>query len=119
MKNTTANTQSLQMPIINITYLAYVCIPQCKCESLRINKASWLEANLWRKRTENTADTVEEIQITSSSATFYGWKYKSSVKYYFVIVEEGEKNIRACKLCAENRTLSYAQNTTSNLKKHL
>ena len=48
--------------------------------------------------------------------TQYGWKYK----HYFVIVEVGEKNIRArCKLCAGNKTMSCAQNTTSNLKKHL
>ena len=35
-------------------------------------------------------------------------------------MEEGEKNIRACcKLCAGNKTLSCAHNTTSNLKKYL
>ena len=65
---------------------------------------------------ENSADTVEEVQTTSSSATFYGWKYK----HYFVIAEEGEKNIRArCRLCVGNKTLSCARNTTSNFKKHL
>lgn len=53
---------------------------------------------------------------TSATATFNSWKYK----HYFVIVEEGEKNIRArCKLCAGNKTLSCARNTTSNFKKHL
>ena len=37
-----------------------------------------------------------------------------------MIVEEGEKNIRApCKFCARNKTLSRAQNTTSNFKKYL
>ena len=60
--------------------------------------------------------SAEELQTTSSSATFYGWKYK----HYFAIVEVGEKNIRArCKLCVGNKTLSCAQNTTSNFKKHL
>ena len=35
-------------------------------------------------------------------------------------MEESEKNIRArCKLCVGNKTLSFARNTTSNLKKHL
>ena len=63
-----------------------------------------------------SAHTVEELQTTSSSATFYGWKYK----HYFAIVEVGEKNIRArCKLCVGNKTLSCARNTTSNFKKHL
>ena len=65
---------------------------------------------------ENSAETVEEVQTTSSSSTFCGWKYK----HYFVIVEEGAKNIRAhCELCAGNKTLSCVQNTTSNYKKHL
>ena len=37
-----------------------------------------------------------------------------------MIVEEGEKNIRApCKFCARNKTLSRARNTTSNFKKYL
>ena len=54
---------------------------------------------------ENSTDTVEEVQTTSSSVIFYGWKYK----HYFVIVEEGEKNVRApCKFCARNKTLSRA-----------
>ena len=54
---------------------------------------------------ENSADTVEEVHTTSSSATFYGWKYK----HFFVIMEEGKKNIRArCRLCAENKTLSLS-----------
>ena len=30
------------------------------------------------------SDTVEAVEPTSGSATFYGWKYK----HYFVIVEE-------------------------------
>lgn len=51
------------------------------------------------------------------TATFYGWKYS----HYFEVVEEGAKNIRVrCKLCAPSqKTLSSAQNTTSNFKKHL
>ena len=65
---------------------------------------------------KSSTDTLEEVQTASSSATFYGWKYK----HYFVIVEEGEKNIRArCKLCAGKKTLSCAWNTTSNFKKQL
>jgi len=56
------------------------------------------------------------LSATSSGATLNSWKYK----HYFEIVEEGEKNIRArCKLCAGNKTLSCARNTTSNFKKHL
>ena len=58
---------------------------------------------------ENNADIVEEVQTISSSATFYDWKYK----HYFVIVEEGEKNIRACcKLC-------WKQDTVLCLKRYL
>ena len=51
------------------------------------------------------------------TATFYGWKYN----HYFVVVEEGAKNLRVrCTLCAPSqKTLSSARNTTSNLKKHL
>ena len=64
---------------------------------------------------KSSADTLEDVQTASSSATFYGWKYK----HYFVIVEEGEKNIRTlCKLCAGKKTLSRAQNATFNFKKH-
>ena len=50
-------------------------------------------------------------------ATFYGWKYRN----YFVVVEEGENNLRArCTLCpASKKPLSCARNTTSNFKKHL
>ena len=37
-----------------------------------------------------------------------------------MIVEVGKKNIRAhCKLCAGNKTLSCARNTTLNFKKYL
>ena len=51
----------------------------------------------------NSVDRVEVVQTIESSTTFYGWKYK----HYIVIVEEGEKNVRACsKLCAGNKTLS-------------
>ena len=51
------------------------------------------------------------------TATFYQWKYS----HYFVVVEEGVKNMRArCTLCApSSKPLSSARNTTSNLKKHL
>ena len=51
------------------------------------------------------------------TATFYGWKYK----HYFVVVEEGENNLRArCTLCPPSKKpLSSARNTTSNFKKHL
>ena len=51
------------------------------------------------------------------TATFYGWKYR----HYFVVVEEGENNLRArCTLCAPSKKpLSSARNTTSNFKKHL
>ena len=50
-------------------------------------------------------------------ATFYGWKYR----HYFIVVEEGESNLRAwCTLCAPSKKpLSSARNTTSNFKKHL
>ena len=50
-------------------------------------------------------------------ATFHQWKYS----HYFVVVDEGEKNMRArCKLCsASSKPLSCARNTTSNFKKHL
>ena len=62
---------------------------------------------------DSCSDIEQEAQ---ASASFYSWKYK----HYFVIVEESEKNIRArCKLCVGNKTLSFARNTTSNLKKHL
>ena len=44
---------------------------------------------------------------------------KHFIAFHFVIVEVGEKNIRArCKLCAGNKTLFCARNTTSNFKKH-
>ena len=51
------------------------------------------------------------------TATFYQWKYS----HYFVVVEEGVKNMQAsCTLCAASRKpLSSARNTTSNFKKHL
>ena len=50
-------------------------------------------------------------------ATFYQWKYS----HYFVVVDEGEKNLHArCTLCsASSKPLSCARNTTSNFKKHL
>ena len=48
------------------------------------------------------------------------WMGVANYKHYFVIVEVGEKNIRAhCKLCAGNKILSCAQNTTFNFKKDL
>jgi len=47
---------------------------------------------------------------------FDGWNYK----HYFILLNEDTKNIRVhCTLCASNKTLSTAKNTTSNLKKHL
>ena len=51
------------------------------------------------------------------TATFYQWKYS----HYFIVVEEGVKNMRAhCTLCAaSSKPLSSARNTTSNFKKHL
>ena len=70
---------------------------------------------------------MEESSLSTTSAlnasggvktlTFYGWKYN----HYFVVVEEGEKNLRVrCTLCAPSqKTLSSARNTTSNFKKHL
>ena len=69
------------------------------------------------------ADTHTEGQSHSAvmkgvkTATFYGWKYK----HYFVVVEEGENNLRAwCTLCPPSKKpLSSARNTTSNFKKHL
>ena len=52
----------------------------------------------------------------SSTATFHKWKFS----HYFVIVNEGEKNLRVrCTLCPGNKTLSCTRNTTSNFKKHL
>ena len=66
------------------------------CENVRVKRSQLMEYS---------ADTVEEVQTTSSSANFYGWMYE----HYFVIAEEGEKNIRArCRLCAGNKTLSCA-----------
>lgn len=50
-------------------------------------------------------------------STFLSWKYS----HYFEYVGERDKNnitVR-CKLCPEDRTLSTARNSTSNLKKHL
>jgi len=52
-------------------------------------------------------------------ATFYQWKYQ----HYFTIVEDSEsaKNIRArCTLYSpSSKPLSFARNSTSNVKKHL
>ena len=60
---------------------------------------------------ENSAHTMEEMQAVH--VTFMAGSINTS---YFVIVEVGEKNIRAhCKLCAGNKTLSCAQNTTVTL----
>ena len=72
---------------------------------------------------------VEEVVVVSAGqsteastraggvreATFYKWKYRQ----YFVIVEEGDKNLKArCTLCSTSaKPLSCARNTTSNLKK--
>ena len=52
-----------------------------------------------------------------SGTTFHQWKYS----HYFVVVDEGEKNMRArCTLCsASSKPLSCARNTTSSFKKHL
>ena len=59
---------------------------------------------------------MAEGSSSTSTATFHGWKYS----HYFVIIEEGEKNLRVrCTLCPGNKTLSSARNTTSNFKKHL
>ena len=70
---------------------------------------------------------MEEISPSTSSAlnvsggvktaTFYGWKYN----HYFVVVEEGERNLWVCcTLCAPSqKTLSSACNTMYNFKKHL
>ena len=56
---------------------------------------------------------TERVRI----AMFHQWKYS----HYFVVVDEGEKNMRArCTLCsASSKPLSCARNTTSNFKKHL
>ena len=50
-------------------------------------------------------------------ATVHQWNYS----HYFVVVDEGEKNMRArCTLCsASSKPLSCARNTTSNFKKYL
>ena len=62
---------------------------------------------------DSSGNSEQDLQ---PCATFHKWKYS----HYFVITEEGEKNIRArCKLCVGNKTLSCACNTTSNFKKHL
>ena len=61
------------------------------CETLRINRRQcvvyiWFiqEASLLHSRSHrNSAHTVEEMLIISTSTTFYDWKYK----HYFVIVE--------------------------------
>ena len=59
---------------------------------------------------------MAEGSSSTSTATFHGWKYS----HYFVIVQEGEKNLRVrCTLCPGNKTLSSARNTTSNFKKYL
>ena len=57
------------------------------------------------------------MELTSGSATFYGWRYS----HYFVVVEDSDKNLQArCTLCPPSKKpLSTAHNTTSNLKKHL
>ncbi|XP_065893472.1 uncharacterized protein [Dysidea avara] len=60
---------------------------------------------------------VAKILLVEKEATLYHWKYS----HYFEVVEEGDKNIRACcTLCsASAKPLSCARNTTSNFKKHL
>ena len=60
---------------------------------------------------------MEASELRRGTATFNGWKYK----YYFVVVEENKKNLKArCTLCAPSKKpLSTAHNTTSNFKKHL
>ena len=67
--------------------------------------------------TSTTTATGGATELTSGSATFYGWKYS----HYFVVVEDSDKNLRArCTLCPPSKKpLSTAHNTTSNLKKHL
>ena len=64
---------------------------------------------------EASSSTVTANQGVKT-ATIYGWKYS----HYFVVVEESDKNLRACcTLCAPSqKTLSTARNT-SNFKKHL
>ena len=65
-----------------------------------------------------SSGNISEREIEGvKTATFYQWKYS----HYFVVVEEGVKNMRArCTLCAPSRKpLSSARNTTSNFKKHL
>ena len=68
---------------------------------------------------ESSLSTTSALNVSGGvkTATFYGWKYN----HYFVVVEEGEKNLRVrCTLCAPSqKTLSSARNTTSNFKKHL
>jgi len=63
------------------------------------------------------AEESRTTELSSGSASFYGWKYS----HYFAVVEESEKTLRArCTLCpATKKPLSTAHNTTSNLKKHL
>ena len=46
------------------------------------------------------------------TAIFYGWKYR----HYFIVVEEGESNLRAQRTlwAPSKKPLSSARNTTSN-----
>ena len=62
------------------------------------------EASLLHSRSHGkSAHTMEEMQAVPLL-----WMKVASYKHYFVIVEVGEKNIRAhCKLCAGNKTVSH------------
>ena len=72
-----------------------------------------------RLNSTSIGDTTGESSSTlerAAKTTFYSWKYR----HYFTVVEEGEKNIRVhCTLCVGHKTLSSANNTTLNLRKHL
>jgi len=66
--------------------------------------------------TFSSSHASSSSDVASTMIAFDGWNYK----HYFVLLNEDAKNIRVrCTLCAGNKTLSSAKNTTSNLKKHL
>ena len=51
---------------------------------------------------ESSPSTTSALNVSRGvkTATFYGWKYN----HYFVVVEEGEKNLRVrCTLCAPSQ----------------
>ena len=55
-------------------------------------------------------------EAAGTGTAFYRWKYR----HYYIFLSEDAKNFKVrCTLCAGNKMLLSAKNTTSNLKKHL